>query len=328
MVDALVFKATLVSRVAQIARIEIKLRDYLLLKWRQRSLQAIKRAAVMFRNGSSADVISAKIRSIMNKWSKDVTRRMFRDIERAYKLAREAGSDKARGKIKGSLQYDSENFSGDTSTTVTKAEPFLLADEEAVLAIQENQLFWIGDHYDDKVSSTIRDVTRRTVIEAGTNRAQAAKLLQERLGDVLATVKTPSGFGGSSAQYFDGVVANAVTNARAMGQLRSFADLDVERFQIVNPSDRRTCPVCSHLNGKIFTVQQGKSQMKQDLAAERPEDIKASHPWLKIKDILKISTKPGMLSGKSGVKDSRDLANSGVCMPPFHFLCRCTIDIV
>lgn len=326
--DALVTKVVKVSRVAQIARIETKLRQFLMTKWNQRALQATKQATTLFRNGASSPQISSRVSSIMNKWKDDVVRRMFRDIETAYKMARDVGADKARGKIKGSLQYDTANFSNELGIEVKKAEPFTLVDEGAVTAIQEEHLFWVGEHYDANVSKEIRTVTKETVIEAGTDRKAAAKTLQKRMKVALLGVKTPGGFSGSAAQYFEGLVSNAVTNARAMGQLMSFASLEVDKYQIVNPSDKRTCPVCSHVDGKIFTVQQGVSQMERDLKAKKPQDIKNIHPWLTPKEIRAISPKAGPLMGTAGAKDSKSLAAAGVSMPPFHFRCRCTVDIV
>lgn len=326
--DELIFKVARISRVAQIARIETKLRRYLLLKWEQRSLQAIKSATTMFRNGATAAQISTHVSRVMNRWKDDVIRRVFRDIENVYRTARDIGADKAGGEIKGSLQYDTNNFSSELGIDVKKATvPFSLVDEQAVTSIQEEHLFWIGEHYDKHVSNEIREVTRATVIEAGTNRKKAAQLLQERVKKSLTKVSVPDGYTGSSASYFEGLVSNAVTNARAMGQLRSFSDLGVERYQIVNPSDSRTCPVCSHLDGKVFTVDQGTAQMSRDLAAKKPEEIKKIHPWFSAKKIRAISPKSGKLSGKAGTEDSKRLAAAGVSMPPFHFRCRCTVDI-
>lgn len=326
--DALIAKAIKVSRVAQIARVETKLRQFLMTKWSQRALQATKQSTTLFRNGATAAQISSRVSSIMNKWKDDVIRRMFRDIETVYKMARDVGADKARGKIKGSLQYDTTNFSDELGIEVKKTEPFTLVDEGAVISIQEEHLFWVGEHYDANVSNEIRTAARETVIEAGVDRKVAAKKLQERMKIALFSVKTPGKFSGSTAQYFEGLVSNAVTNARAMGQLTSFVSLEVEKYQIVNPTDRRTCPVCSHLNGKIFTVQQGANQMQRDLAAKKPEDIKTIHPWMTSKEIRAISPKAGPLKGSAGAKDSKKLAGAGVSMPPFHFRCRCTVDIV
>lgn len=325
--DELIFKAVKVSRVAQIARTESKLRRYFLLTWNRRSLQATKRASSLFTSGATTSQIMANVSSIMNKWKDDVVKRMFRDIERVYRTARDVGADKASGKFAGSLQYDTKNFSSEMGIPVQKAQAFELVDEEAVTFIQKEHLFWIGEHYEKNVSQEIREVTRGTVIESGTNRKAAAKMLQERVRTALAIVKTPGGYSGSSASYFEGLVANAVTNARAMGQLRSFAELGVGKYQIVNPSDSRTCPPCSHLDGKVFTVQQGEQQMSRDLAAKKPEDIKKIHPWLTLAKIKAISPKPGALSGKAGTLDSKNLAKAGVSMPPFHFKCRCAVDI-
>lgn len=331
-VDSLVIKAVSVGRVAQIARTEKKLRDLLFKKWSQRQLQATKTATTLFKQGKSAKAIGAAVDKAMAKWADDVARRMLTDLDSVYKLAREAGFDKAAGRKKGSLQYNTPNFTEVVLTEKAKKvkagakASFDLVDEAAVLALQEDQLFWIGEHYDANVSESIRTVTRETVIEAGTGRVAAAKVLAKRVKDALMHVRTPGGFHGSAAQYMEGLVANAVTTARTQGQLRSFDELEVARYEIVNPSDHRTCPVCSHMNGKTFTVPQGVSQMNTDMEAKKPEDVKKNHPWLSPKQIKAISRKPGPVSGKAGMKDSAALAKAGLALPGYHFRCRCTVD--
>lgn len=325
--DALIAKAAKISQIAQIARIEVKLRELALKKWNQRQLQAEKTAVALFKQGKSATAISSAVRKIMNKWADDVARRFMTDIATVYRLAREAAFNKAAGRTKGSLGYDTTNL----HTAVHKAKKvpadvnasFDLVDEAAVKALQEDQLFWIGEHYDKNVAESIRDVSSKTIVEAGASRSAAAKKMAERIRDTLSHVRTPGRFNGSAAQYFEGLVANAVTNARAQGQIRSFRELEVERYEIVNPSDHRTCPVCSHMNGKTFTVSQGVSQMDADMKAKKPGDVKSTHPWLSPSRLKAISPK----AGKSSAKDSAALAKAGLALPPYHFRCRCGIDI-
>lgn len=329
--DELVSKAAKVKPVAQIARIERKLRDLLFKKWNQRALQAEKTATTLFRQGKNADQITAAVGKIMNKWADDIARRFLTDIKSVYEIARKAGFDKAAGRIKGSLQYDTTNFSDEKGIDVEKAKSvpagvgasFDLVDEKAIEALQEDQLFWIGEHYDKNVSEAIREVTRETIAETGVSRSAAAKTMAQRVKDTLAHVRAPKGFHGSQAQYMEGLVANAMTNARAQGQLRSFNELEVAKYEIVNPSDSRTCPVCSHMNGKVFTVEQGTRQMDRDMKAKKPEDIKRTHPWLTPKKLKSISPKPGNVS----TKDSAGLAKAGLALPPYHFRCRCTVDM-
>lgn len=78
--------------------------------------------------------------------------------------------------------------------------------------------------------------------------------------------------------------------------------------------DSRTCPVCSYLDGKTFSVQSAYSTMSQILSSDNPDDIKHIHPF------------PSQ--SKAGVERMESLSNdelqqNGYGFPPFHPGCRC-----
>lgn len=326
-----VAKALNISEVGQIARSELRFRQYLLAQWNAHAAKAVARASSMARQGKSADSIARATRKIMQAWSARVTPRMNAEVDRIYRLARTAGWKKATGQTKAPLTYDTPNL---TELVVEKALPgfaalpaFDVIDDEAIAALQGQQILWIGEHFDENLAAGIQTTARETMLEAGQNRAVAGRLMQERMADQFAHVRTPGGFNGSVEQYFEGLAANAATVARAHGQLSSFMRVGATRYEIVNPRDRRTCPVCAHMDGKTFTTQQGADQMFAELKAESPDDIKQIHPWHSKKELDKISSKPGQMKGKAGAKDSADLSNAGFSIPPFHFRCRCAVDI-
>lgn len=326
-----VAKVLNISEVAQIARAELRYRQYLLAQWNTLAAQAVKRASSMARQGKSADAIARAVRKIMQRWADVVVPRAKSEMDKIYRLARTAGHKKVTGQTKASLTYDTPNL---TELTVEKALPgfaalpaFDVIDDEAIAALQGQQVLWIGEHYDTNLAAGIQTTARETMLEAGRNRAVAGQLMQERMAQQFAHVRTPGGFHGSTEQYFEGLAANAATVARAHGQLSSFMRVGATRYEIVNPRDRRTCPVCNHMDGKTFTVQQGANQMFAELKATDPDEIKKVHPWHSKKELDKISAKPGQLKGKAGAKDSADLANAGFSIPPFHFRCRCAVDI-
>lgn len=322
-----VAKALNISEVGQIARAELRFRQYMLAQWNVLAAKAVTRASSMAKQGKSAPSIAKAVRKIMQGWPNRVVPRMNEEVDRIYRLARTAGWKKATKQTKAPLTYDSPML---TELAVEKALPgfsahpsFDVIDDEAIAALQGQQVLWIGEHYDTNLAAGIQQTTRETMLEAGRNRAVAGKLMQERLSEQLAHVRTPGGFFGSAEQYYEGLVANAATVARAHGQLSSFMRVGATRYTIVNPRDRRTCPVCAHMDGKTFTVQQGGDQMFAELGATSPEQIKEIHPWHSKKELKEISSKPG----KGTAKDSADLSKAGFALPPFHFLCRCAVDI-
>ncbi len=329
--DDIIAKALRISELAQMAKIEQRLREFMDRAWDIRRGQASIRARSMAGGGSNAKQIDSAVRKIMLRFPKDTIGRFNRDAQATYKLARKVAFKKGKKRIKGSLAFDTPNFT-EMEEGVQKAKAqllpsFTLADEAAISALEGRNVFWIGEHYDVNLAESISATTSETLVQAGASRRTAALLMMERVQETLGRVITPGGFAGTSVQYFEGLTANAVTVARVFGQLNSFDEIGITRYEIVNPGDSRTCPVCGHMNGKVFEISQGLAQQQAELDAESPEDIKSIHPWMTPAQIRSISSKPGLLRGKAGKADSKALAASGQALPPFHFRCRCTVDI-
>lgn len=324
--DDAVAKALMISDVARIARIEVRLREYLLAKWNVRAKQAAKRGAeIIEAQGKLATVTSSALSAIdsaMRQWSRDVEARVKQEVRAIYKLARAAGTKKATGKTKASLYYtligiDKPTFKAKSKgkgkgKAKEKQDSFNLVDERAVADLEDDAMIWVGRHYDQNIRDTMRKTIGETVA-SGLGRVDAGKVL----AGALTSVNVPNGFKGTAAQYFEGLAANVATNARVRGQLRSFKGVGVQVFEIINPMDDRTCQTCSQLNGMTFKVSDGLAQMKREAAAKNPDEVKRAHPWLSHAKISSIFSK----GGKSG------LVGAGVVLPPYHFRCRCTIDV-
>ena len=313
--DELISKATGLSEISQIARAELRLRKFLELKWNRRKKQAIEKAVSMAKKLEKHGKISKSIGTIMNQWAVDVTKTFNAEIANVYKLARKAGYKKASGKTKASLQFNVVKTH--TMVNTQKAEiaiDFDLIDEGAMEAFSENNVFWIGEHYNKNISDSIRDVTKEVMIEAGASPKVAGRLMAEAAKKKLEIFSTPGGFHGTEKQYFEGLTANAMTVGRVYGQLRSFAQIGVTKYTIVNPGGSRICDVCAAVVGKAFTIQQGLDQISKEFKAKKPEDIKNIHPW---------TSDVSLVSGKS----ASSLSAAGFSLPPYHFKCRCTIDV-
>jgi hypothetical protein len=77
------------------------------------------------------------------------------------------------------------------------------------------------------------------------------------------------------------------------------------------------------MDGKKFSTEQANRQVAAEIEAENRDDIKAAHPWFSYKQVIAISPKAGHVSPQ----DSAALAKAGFPLPPFHFRCRCAIDV-
>lgn len=330
--DELVAKALSVSEVAQVARAEMRMRQNLTNKWRVRADQAaVMAGAVISRGGSISTALSA-VDGVMKKWSVDVERGFTSEVGRIYKLARIAGHKKGNNQTTASLSYQVPNFEAQIEggkEKVRKAKrvaavrpTFDLVDERAIADLYDDQMIWIGRHYDKNIRRSIRDAVRPELIE-GRTQVEAGKAVKAALAEQLRKVVVPGGFNGSDTKYFEGLAANTTTNARVRGQIRSFAELGLTTYEIVNPMDDRTTPQCVWMNGKKFQVADAQAHIETLSGATDPEFVKEHHPWLSMTEIKRISEG----SGHRSAVDSSKLANAGLPLPPYHFRCRTTVDV-
>jgi hypothetical protein len=284
------------------------------------------RAGAMARQGSSAGAIVKEVDAIMRKWRDDVKRPLTSSISDIYTLARIAGHKKATKQSKASLQYNAKLLdvvNVDTQKADVKLEPdFGVVDDAAVAALQREGMIWVGGLYDKRLRDVVRSVVRE-VMEAGLDRKAAGVLMAAAIHDTLRHISIPTGFKGPDRQYFEGLAANTATNARVRGQMQSFIEIGITRYELVNPMDHRTSEICEHMNGKVFYVSDGAKQMAADMAAKTPAALKEAHPWLTIDEIKAISSK----AGDVGRADAAALSEAGLALPPFHFRCRTVVDI-
>ena len=59
----------------------------------------------------------------------------------------------------------------------------------------------------------------------------------ERIKEILSKFITPGGFVGTEKQYFEGLVSNAMTVGRVYGQMRSFSQIGITRYEMTKLRD-------------------------------------------------------------------------------------------
>jgi len=334
--DEIIAKVLKVSEMAQIARSEKRLREYLYLKWKQRSKKAVDKAVQLAIELKSNKEIIEAVNKIMYGWYDDVEKVFIDESNKTFKLAKIAGFKKATGIIDIPLDYTVEPFVEIEKARPKKTKPsvvaalkpsFNVADKQAINALVDHQLFWVGNHYSKNVSDQVAKVVKETMAEAGTSSRAAGKIMSKELEKVLATVKSPVGFMGTDKQYFEALSANTMTVARVHGLMRSFAEVGITKYQINNPIDNRTCETCLYLEGKEFSINEGMDQMHAELSAKTAEQVKEVHPWLTLNQIEEISSSPGYIKGEAGRIDSKALSENGQAFPPYHYRCRCSVDV-
>lgn len=331
--DVSIAKALMISEVARIARLEMRMRDYLTGKWRTRAKEASARAGAVVARGGTLTAAYKTVDTVMGKWSSEVESRVTTDLAGVYRLARKAGWKKASGKTRASLQYVVPNFTeeldaeresvkkakdkGKGKAKIAEVAPSLdLADEKAIEALQADQMLWIGRHYPENLRRAVRAAVESGALR-GLGHDIAGKRVAAAIAEVLGRVVVPKGFSGSDAKYFEGIAANTSTNARVRGQVRSFSDIGITNYEIVNPMDERTTDICRFMNGKVFSVSDAESQISRASAATTPDELKEVHPWLSMGEIKGIYSKGGISA----------LVEAGQALPPYHFRCRSTVDV-
>jgi hypothetical protein len=326
--DAVTIKAIKVSEISQIARSEIRLRNFLLKSWKELTENVVKKASKEINKKTTKKKLNTLIKKEVKKWSKGTKAVFKRELRTTYRLGKTAGTKRANGEnVK--TGYGKKEIKSISKNNEVKVLKITLTpeDEAAINAMLNQQLFWIGEFYEDNLSDAISKIVSETMIELGYGSALAGEILSEKLTEAFGYLEVPGGYNGTTVQYFESLAANTVTVARAHGVLRSFLEYGITRYEITNPDDNRTCERCSWLNGKSFSVEQGVTQMEAVLSAKDKQGVKDAHPWLTFAQITQISSAPGKISGSAGLSDSEALAAAGVSLPPFHFRCRCSIDI-
>lgn len=318
--DTLVAKVIGISYAAQIEKIASRLFSFIDLQWRDLSAQAILLSSKALRVGSGHSVLKADVEnalgivdSTMGQWPALVTSRFTTDMREVYSL----GSLSALKKVKSVTKADKP-----PSINMWMKPSFDLVDTAAMQAFERHQVFWIGEFYKTKISSTIA-ATSLNQITSGIGRVRAGDIMGQVVKDGLANIKIPDGFNGTSRQYFQGLVGNATTTERTAGHLRTFAKAGITVYVVINPLDQRTCETCSWMDGKQFRVVDGMAQLDKVINAKTPKQVKGIHPWLTPKSAAALAKK----KGPAGVKDTGALQARGHALPTYHFFCRCGIDI-
>ena len=89
--------------------------------------------------------------------------------------------------------------------------------------------------------------------------------------------------------------------------------LKLTEYAVSEQLDRRICPVCKVMHGRVFKVAELRRAVNQILAVDDPNDLKVVQPWPK-------QTKANVqrIAGAS----AEELSRENLHLPPYHPLCR------
>lgn len=310
-VDALLIKAAGLGTEAVFLNMEHRLNRILRNAWQNNVDDAISAVRSAVRRGAGAKAIAGEIADAFQDWQKQVKPAITAVTRDAYLEGKRQILLRAHGLLKPIGKSDGSYIMLVKAPTDPSLEANLtLVDQSAVDQLIEQQLYWIGEYYDNELSDSISDLVRETMIETGLGREEAGKLLEQHLLEHLAVagVSIPEGWGKGPAAYFELLAANTASNARVRGSLGQMIDIGVTKYTITAVGDERTCGRCRLKDGTTYEVQHAQVILDQIASAETPEQVKQLHPWAN--KTSEIEANPDKFP-----------------FPPFHGSCRCVVDI-
>lgn len=191
-----------------------------------------------------------------------------------------------------------------------------IQDQYAATILEQQQLFWLGNHFDTDVAAAFR-ATLQNAFSQGLTRDSLAAALKNQFQEL----------GQKSQAYWQGLAEHTALRIREFGRLNGYEKAGAKYYRLVNPMDDRTSEICRVLvgAGKIYPLSIALEvrdnllaidMQKEGLEAAR-EQIKALAPWIKESQI--VHDAQGNPTGVSGAHTP---------FPPFHWKCRTTTEIV
>lgn len=106
------------------------------------------------------------------------------------------------------------------------------------------------------------------------------------------------------------IIETTANRTRNFGNLNYINQAQVQKFEIVEVNDSRTCPWCKHMNGKIMSVTTAVTSMNELVndGFDRMPELTPFATTVKIEDFKKL--------------DAVSLQLAGFSTPPYHPHCR------
>ncbi len=221
------------------------------------------------------------------------------------------------------------------------ASDFNALDKRIAVHLETSQAAFVRDEYGRRsavFSQKARDIVSRG-LESGLGRADIARDLEVAAQATLA---------GKGSFYWDVLAGSFIGRGRSFATLSAFKEAGIERYTIEAVLDEATTDTCRFLHGKVFSVKSGINLFERTEA--NPGELKNIAPWVRtgkdnegrqrlfVKRDEKQTPIATIKNSGAGIKDERGafsnsvdektLESLGVSVPPFHGLCRSSIEIV
>lgn len=207
----------------------------------------------------------------------------------AYTLGHEAAATKVKRQT---------GDPGEKLEEVLGPEVYTVRDKAAIEWLERDTLYWVGNAWDEGLGKQIAGAALRAF------EAERPETVAKNLATSLAHFNKPD--------HYWNVVANAaVVRGQTMGSVSGLNRAGAKSYRFQALIDQRTSDICRDMNGKVFTIEQANAHVDRVVAADSPDAMKETWPWVQASAIAGQST--------------TELAAAGIMMPPLHGNCRSVI---
>lgn len=193
---------------------------------------------------------------------------------------------------------------------------FGYADERMIQVAQQQQVFWVGNHFDADIKQGFTQAITKALQEGQTNR-ELAETLRTQFSEIIQ----------KGAPYWQGLAEHTALRIREFGRMQGYRKAGAEGYRLVVVLDDRTSDICRAFaaENKVYPLSTATKVMdslleldtKGNSLDDAREYIKALAPWVKDDQV---------------VYDNEDkpigVTGAHTPFPPFHFRCRTTTEIV
>lgn len=330
--DIILAKAVAAPEFDDSVAVEVRLYRTLMGAWLSRAARAVTGATRVASNRGNPAAVERAVASAFSGLGEATSGVVEKAMDEVYRLSKTAATRRIAGRKEPLVANPTHVEPIGKAKASAEVKPvFGLEDKRAIKSLARKHTLWIGAHYEESVSERIRSIASEYIVGRGLSAKDAGKAIEKAFRTELGLdegptpssvgLPIPPGYAGRQWQYFEGVAANAATVGRVAGSLKAFTEAGVAEYEIVNPDDERTCAVCGKMRGKKHSVENASKRMEKEIAAKTPFEVKRLHPF------VGDSLAPTINAGHKSPGDSKTWMEFGVGFPPFHFRCRCTIDV-
>ncbi len=252
------------------------------------ALNSLDKAKVKAANRAIAELYK-------NKNKKADWKKIYKTLE---ELKKSISQDMTKLNEKEILQIETEVYK-EGLKEVNAHLSFSAQDHRALTLMHEQNMFWIGDHYNSYIHETVVNGFK-TYVQKG--------LTNEELANIFETAF--SGLIDRKRNYYRGLAEHVTSRLRTFANVKGYVKAGIKGLKIVAILDGRTTNICREMNGRIFVTDRLNSYIDKAISIKSEKELRQMLPMKSGNDVGGIRGIPS---------SSLPLASQ---LPPYHWRCR------